>query len=89
VADRVANGDAEIGIHQISEILPVPGVVLVGPLPPGIQNDTIYAGGIGVAARQPQAAQAFLRLLSSDVAAPVLSRTGMEPPPSGHVVRRR
>ncbi len=44
VADLLVSGDAELGIHQISEIVPVKEVVLVGPLPPEIQNYTLYAG---------------------------------------------
>ena len=51
VADHVADGEAEIGIHQISEILPVAGVTLVGPLPAEMQNFTVYAAGIGAAAK--------------------------------------
>jgi molybdate transport system substrate-binding protein len=47
VADHIAEGEAEIGIHQVSEILPVKGVVLVGPLPADIQNFTVYAAGVG------------------------------------------
>ena len=46
VADHIADGEAEIGIHQISEILPVKGVTLVGPLPAEIQNYTTYAAGV-------------------------------------------
>src|ERR1700734_2746371 len=51
VATHIVNGEAEIGIHQISEILAVKGAVLVGPLPAAIQNFTIYAAGVGTAAR--------------------------------------
>ena len=51
VADHIADGQAEIGIHQISEILPVKGVVLVGPLPADIQNFTGYSAGVGTAAK--------------------------------------
>src|SRR3954465_1567168 len=47
VADLVSSGEAEIGIHQISEILPAPGVTLIGPLPAEIQNYTVYAAGVG------------------------------------------
>src|SRR5262249_25670514 len=46
VAAHIAKGEAELGIHQISEILPVKGVTLVGPLPADIQNYTVYAAGI-------------------------------------------
>ena len=47
VATHIANDVAELGVHQISEILPVKGIVLVGPLPKEIQNYTTYAAGIG------------------------------------------
>src|ERR1700704_7108452 len=45
-ADRVVSGEAEVAVQQISELLPVKGVVLVGPLPPEIQNYTVYSAGI-------------------------------------------
>jgi molybdate transport system substrate-binding protein len=51
VAEHIAMGEAEIGIHQISEILPVPGITLVGPLPQDIQNYTTYAAALAVGAR--------------------------------------
>jgi molybdate transport system substrate-binding protein len=80
VAERVVNGEAEIGVHQISEILAVEGATLVGPLPPEIQNYTVYAAGVGATARQPEAARAFLELLRSPEAARVLTDKGMAPP---------
>ena len=80
VAERVVNGEAEIGVHQISEILAVEGAILVGPLPPAIQNYTVYAAGVGATARQPDAARAFLELLRSQDAARVLTDRGMAPP---------
>lgn len=80
VADLVASGEAELGLHQISEILPVKGVTLVGPLPADIQNFTVYAAGIGAAARDRTAATAFVGLLSGPEAAAVLREKGMEPP---------
>src|SRR5215831_18438614 len=52
VAEHVAKGEAELGIHQISEILPVKGVTLVGPLPAEIQNYTVYAAGLGAQAKE-------------------------------------
>lgn len=80
VAERVVNGEADIGIHQISEILAVHGATLVGPLPAEIQNYTVYAGGIGASARAPAAARALLDMLAGDKGAAVLKRLGMEPP---------
>jgi molybdate transport system substrate-binding protein len=82
VADLVASGEAEIGLHQISEIAPVKGARLVGPLPAEIQNYTTYAVGIAADAKQPDAAKAMIKLLSGAEAADVLKRRGMEKPPA-------
>jgi molybdate transport system substrate-binding protein len=80
VAEHIARGEAELGIHQISEILPVKGITLVGPLPAEIQNYTIYAAGIGAQAKEPAAAKALLEVLSGSAAADVLKSKGMDPP---------
>jgi molybdate transport system substrate-binding protein len=80
VAQRVVNGEADIAVHQVSEILAVPGATLVGPIPAEIQNYTVYAGAVGAAAREPSAAQAFLQLLGSAEARAVLAQKGMEAP---------
>lgn len=79
VAEHVARGEAELGIHQISEILPVKGVTLVGPLPPDIQNYTVYAAALGAQAKESDAAKALLKALSGPAAAEVLKSKGMEP----------
>src|SRR5438270_525544 len=71
VAEHIARGEAELGIHQISEILPVKGVVLVGPLPAEIQNYTVYAAAIGAQAKESDAAKALLKTLTSPAAAEV------------------
>ena len=80
VAQRVVNGEADLALHQISEILAVPGATLVGPIPAEIQNYTVYAGGVGAAARDVAAAQALLTLLGSANAQSVLKEKGMEAP---------
>ena len=79
VADHVADGEAEIGIHQISEILPVAGVRLVGPLPPEIQNFTVYAAGVGATAKDGNAARALVKFLAGPSALPIVKAKGMEP----------
>ena len=79
VAEHIARGEAEVGIHQISEILPVKGIVLVGPLPAEIQNYTIYAAGLGANAKQPEAAKALIKALTGPAAADVLKSKGMQP----------
>lgn len=80
VADLVASGEAEVAVHQISEIVPVKGVVLVGPLPAEIQNTTIYSAAIGSAAKEAAAARALIDHLAGPGAAPVLKAKGMERP---------
>lgn len=82
VAELIANGEAELGLHQISEIMPVKGVTLVGPLPAEIQNFTTYAAGVSAEAKQADAARAFTKLLAGPAAEPVLKSRGMERPPS-------
>jgi molybdate transport system substrate-binding protein len=79
VAEHVARGAAELGIHQISEILPVKGATLVGPLPADIQNYTVYAAGLGANGKESEAAKALLKALSGPAAAEVLKSKGMEP----------
>src|SRR2546423_98590 len=79
VAEHVARGEAELGVHQISEILPVKGVTLVGPLPADIQNYTVYAAALGAQAKESDAAKALLKALSGPAAGEVLKSKGMEP----------
>jgi molybdate transport system substrate-binding protein len=80
VAQRVVSGEAELAIHQISEILAVPGAVLVGPLPAEIQNYTVYVGAVSATARDAAAAQALLAALAGPAALPVLKDKGMDAP---------
>ena len=80
VAQRLLTGEADLAIHQISEILAVPGVTLVGPLPAEIQNYTVYAGAPAAATREPAAARALLDWLAGPQAAAVLKAKGMELP---------
>jgi molybdate transport system substrate-binding protein len=80
VAEKVAKGEAEIAIHQISEILPVKGVTLAGPLPEEIQNYTVYAAGLSATASDPRAAQAWIDYLQSPAAASAIESRGMSKP---------
>jgi molybdate transport system substrate-binding protein len=80
VAELVASGEAEIAVHQISEIVPVKGATLVGPLPPEVQNTTVYAAGLGAEAKDTAAAKALIAFLSGPTAAPLLKTRGMEKP---------
>lgn len=80
VADLIVSGEAELGLHQISEIVPVKGAQLVGPLPKEIQNVTTYAAGLSANAKNNDAAKALMKAFTSPVAAMVLKSKGMEPP---------
>ena len=82
VADLIKSGEAELGIHQISEIVPVKEVTLIGPLPKEIQNTTTYAGGLSATAKDKDAAAAFLKYLAGPDAAAVLKSKGMDAPTS-------
>ena len=79
VADLIVSGEAELGLHQISEIVPVKGAVLVGPLPKEIQNTTTYAAGLSASAKDKSAAEALIKAFSGPAAAAVLKSKGMQP----------
>ncbi len=79
VASHVVDGEAEIGIHQISEILAVKGAVLVGPLPAAIQNFTVYAAGVSSGATDAAAAKGLVKFLAGPHAVPIIKSKGMEP----------
>jgi molybdate transport system substrate-binding protein len=80
VADLVASGDAEIAVHVISEIVPVKGAVLVGPLPAEIQTTTTYVGASSTGSSNAEAAKAFIQFVAGPASAPVLQTKGMEKP---------
>jgi molybdate transport system substrate-binding protein len=80
VADKVASGEAEIGLQQISELSAVKGVDMIGPLPRELQSYTVYGAGIGVRAAEPVAARALLAAFLGPAAAAVLQAKGMQPP---------
>jgi len=79
VADLIVSGEAELGIHQISEIVPVKGASLVGPLPKEIQNTTTYAAGLSASAKDKIAAEALIKALAGPAAAALLKSKGMDP----------
>jgi molybdate transport system substrate-binding protein len=79
VGEAVARGDAELGFQQISELRPVTGIDVVGPLPPGAQRVTIFSAGVVAGAKQPDAARRLIAYLSSAAAGPAIRKSGMEP----------
>jgi molybdate transport system substrate-binding protein len=75
----VARGEAEIGFQQFSELKPISGIDLVGPLPPEVQKITIFSAAIVVGAREPDAAKALITFLVSPAAAAAISQSGLDP----------
>ena len=80
VAEKVANGEAEIGLQQASELMTVPGAVLVGPIPLDVQNYTIYSGAVSTASRNRAAADALMLALADPKNLPLLKKKGLDGP---------
>ena len=79
VGAAVAAGEAEIGVQQVAELLPVPGIDFIGPLPGNLQKIIVYAAAVPVKAKEPEAATALMKFLTSDAAVPVIKQKGMYP----------
>lgn len=80
VAAVVARGELEIGFQQVSELIHVPGITFVGPIPAELQPGFSFAGAITTATRQPDAARALLQFLASPEAAATIRKAGLTPP---------
>jgi len=79
VGEIVARGDAEIGFQQISELKPVQGIDIVGPLPADLQKITVFAAGVATVSKEPEAAKALIKFLASPAARDEIVKSGMEP----------
>jgi molybdate transport system substrate-binding protein len=79
VGDAVARGDVEVGFQQVSELKPVPGIAIVGPLPDGAQQVTIFSAAIPKGAPAPALGRQLIAFLSSPAVASVVRQTGLEP----------
>jgi molybdate transport system substrate-binding protein len=79
VGTLVARGDAELGVQQINELIPIPGIDFVGPLPGDLQTALIYSTGLPTTSRQPELAKTLVKFLTSEAALPVFKKLGMEP----------
>jgi len=79
VGAAVAAGEAEIGIQQVAELLPVPGIDLVGPLPGDLQKIIVYVAGVTTKAKDPEAAKTLVKFLASEAAVSVMKQKGMDP----------
>jgi molybdate transport system substrate-binding protein len=77
--EAAANGEVEIGMTQISEILPYANAELVGPLPADIQSYTYFSAGVATASKDADAGKALIKFLTAPSAVSVLKAKGMEP----------
>ena len=75
----VAAGEAELGVQQLCELAPVPGIDIVGPLPDPLQRLTHFAAGIALNAANPNGALALMQLLRSDAARAGMVQGGLQP----------
>jgi molybdate transport system substrate-binding protein len=75
----VADGKAEIGVQQIGELLPIPGIVYIGPLPGELQMVIVYGMGRSANAKQWDAASTLVKFLTSPAVGPMLKKIGLDP----------
>ena len=79
VGEIVAHGDAEIGFQQMSELKPVEGIDIIGPLPDDLQKITVFSAGIASVSKEPDAGKALIKFLASPAARGELIKSGMDP----------
>jgi molybdate transport system substrate-binding protein len=85
VGEIVAHGDAEIGFQQISELKPVQGIDIVGPLPADLQKVTVFSAGIANVSKEPEAGRALIKFLASPQGGDAIAKSGMEPIPHASI----
>ena len=79
VGALVASGEAEIGLQQIQELIPVPGIEIIGPLPGDLQNTLVFAAAVMAGTKEAEAGRALINFLRTPEAAAVIKAKGMEP----------
>ena len=80
VAAVVARGEAEVGLQDVSELIHVPGITYVGPIPVELDRNSSYAAAITTQAKESEASKALIGLLSSSEAEPIIRKAGLIPP---------
>ncbi len=83
VGEIVAKGEAEIGLQQISELKPVSGIDIIGPLPADLQKITVFSAGIASVSKEPDAGKALIKFLASPAAHDTIVNSGMDPIATG------
>lgn len=79
VGSLVASGEVALGFQQLSELMHLPGISVIGPLPPPVEIDTIFSCGVATASAQPEAVRQLFAFLASPKTAISKRENGMEP----------
>jgi molybdate transport system substrate-binding protein len=79
VGPFIAKGEADFGFQQESELMHVPGIDYIGPLPAELQNVTIFSAGVHTRAPHPEVARALVTFLTTPEAAAVMRKHGLQP----------
>lgn len=79
VGDVVARGEAAVGFQQMSELIPIKGIELLGPIPEEAQSVTMFSAGIPVASKQAELGKSLIRFLQSAAATDAIRKSGMDP----------
>jgi len=82
VGEIVAHGNAEIGFQQMSELKPVEGIDIIGPLPDELQKITVFSAGIATVSKEQEAGKALIKFLVSPAASGEIVKSGMDPIPT-------
>jgi molybdate transport system substrate-binding protein len=82
VGEIVAKGEAEIGFQQISELKPVAGIDIVGPVPDDLQKITVFSAGIAIVSKEPEAGKTLIKFLGSAAAHDTIVNSGLDPIPA-------
>jgi molybdate transport system substrate-binding protein len=79
VGEMVGRGEVELGFQQISELKPIHGIDLLGPIPADVQQATVFSAGVIASSQHQEAARALIRFLASPAAAAAIRESGLEP----------
>jgi len=79
VGEKLVRGEADLGFHQLSELVPVKGIQIVGPLPPELQHITVFSGAIHSEANEPNAGKALIEFLTTPAVGQSFRKHGLEP----------
>ena len=74
----VARGEADIAFQQMSELLPVPGIAHITPLPPEVQKVSVFSAGVAATSPDAELARSVIKFLASAEAAPAITNSGLE-----------